>query len=142
MQTIAIKIENPRRVAARIGECAGDYSPAECQWWVGTHKELYPAASAGSARVIRAKVQFCGGSAWIAQTSRRVQLAERYGWAKRSGETRLGGSRPVSTALWAWHQGSFWRRVPGVGDSHADAARRAYFRASHVLWPTAVAPLP
>lgn len=44
MKTIAIKIKNPTRVARSYGDCADDFTPAECQWWVGTPKQLYVAA--------------------------------------------------------------------------------------------------
>ena len=64
---IAIKIENPSRVARAFGECAGDYAEEECKYWVGNPWDLSPVSvePAEWIKVIKAPVKVCGGQAWI-----------------------------------------------------------------------------
>jgi len=72
---IAIKMQNPKTVAAFFGECAGDYAGEPLCWWVGEPSELYPSRSAEGAKVIAGEVRFCGGSAWL--RSRRLERRSR-----------------------------------------------------------------
>lgn len=65
MKNIAIKINNPSRIAAMFGECAGDYQQKDCQFWVGTENSLVPRETPEGAEIIKEEVQFCGGSAWL-----------------------------------------------------------------------------
>jgi len=68
---VSIKIKNPVAVALYYGEQAGDFTPDECVWWVGTVHALYPASiPLSGAKIINAPVKFCGGSAWVQHTRR------------------------------------------------------------------------
>ena len=87
--TIAIRIVNPSKVSAMYGECAGDYTPNECQFWIGTERELYPSASAPKgAVIIDTPVQFCGGSAWTQRHRDAVVAAEETAQDARNKERR------------------------------------------------------
>lgn len=97
MKTIAIAIANPGRVAREFGEVAGDCAGEKFRWWVGTHRELTPAASLpAGARVIGAPVSFCGGDAWIAHAPRPAQAQDGACWASPLGWSRMVWSRLVA----------------------------------------------
>lgn len=90
---IAIKINNPSRAASRFGECAGDYTPAECQWWIGTPRELYPSATLpDGAKLIAAPVRTCGGNAWIEHPKRTGTPSMEWRWRENNSLNRLSES--------------------------------------------------
>lgn len=65
-KTVAIRITDPRRTSALFGECAGDYSPDQCVYWVGKIDALYPSASIPKGAIpISAPVKHSGGIAWV-----------------------------------------------------------------------------
>lgn len=79
MKTISIRIQNPKRVAKLFGEVSGDYTPTECQWWVGTPQELWPAKEPAR-RVINARVVICGGGAHVA--GRKLSMSVARAWSR------------------------------------------------------------
>jgi hypothetical protein len=84
---VAIQVQSPTTVARHLGEGLEKYHPVECQWWVGTPNELYPARFRPTThKLISAPVRFCGSGAWIHHPKRKTAptVRERAGWTESS----------------------------------------------------------
>lgn len=89
MKNIAIRIKNPQKVAAMFGECAGDYTPRECQFWVGTENCLAPRETPEGAEIVEEEVQFCGGTAWLKKVRDARVAKEEADQEERRREKRI-----------------------------------------------------